>query len=161
MRYRRRSATNGRAFVSPIPWIDPLGLSQAPAGLPDEPGIYIITNKTLNKAYVGSAGYGDQGMHTRVSGSKHPAQDLRDHPDTVVQFKRVCLGTIDKDTPEGRSQANNVLRKYEKDEFDRTKKKGFEMLNDAPIQAASKVESTNALIDKHGTSKARNPSTAK
>jgi RHS repeat-associated protein len=139
-------------------WTDPFGLTQAPAGLPNEPGIYIITNKTLNQAYVGSAGSGAGGMFSRVSSSNHPAQALRQHPDTVVQYKKVCLGTATSE-----SDRDNILRKYEQQEFDRTKAKllpGGQMLNSAGIQAPGKVASTDALVALHGASKARNPSTA-
>jgi hypothetical protein len=52
------------------------------------------------------------------------------------------------------------LRMYEQQEFERTQKKGFTMLNDKPIQSDAKALTSPALAAQHGASKDRNPSTA-
>lgn len=70
----------------PLSWADPFGLVKAPGSLPDEPGIYILTN--------GSAGIDDQGMNQRISSTKHKkAQSRLSTPGTKVQYVRVDFGS--------------------------------------------------------------------
>ena len=149
---------NSYAFApNTYSWTDPLGLIAGPPRLPDEPGIYTITNSITNEAYVGSAGIvnGGGGMRSRLGDADHHWQDLAKKPGTKVTFKKVDCGSATSD-----SDRNNILRMYEQQEFDRTKAKGFDMLNDKPIQSAAKALTSPALAAAAGASKARNPSTA-
>ena len=131
---------------NPIGWIDPFGLVKAPLSLPNKPGIYIITNG--KDSYVGSSGYGKQGMYDRVSNSGHKkAQDLLAKEGTKVQFIRVFFG----DSNLTSSQKNNILRHYENIENEKQKKRGFNMLNDAGIQDKDKADSTRAIIQSSNT----------
>jgi RHS repeat-associated protein len=131
---------------NPIYYIDPFGLIAAPASLPDEPGVYIIT--AGKDSYVGSAGSGQRGMNSRVSRTDHThAQTLLGRPDVIVQYVRVNLGTATT-----KSDRNNILRHYEQREYNKQLDKGLNMVNDAPIQASRKVQSTLDLIDEHGVS---------
>lgn len=125
-------------------WYDPFGLIRAPSTLPDEPGVYILTNG--NRGYVGSAGINEQGggMNSRVSSPAHEkAQRMLKKRGTVVQFVHVEL-------PSGlnASQRNNILRHYEQIEFDGLKNKGIKMLNNkkARIQALAKRAKVLDLI---------------
>ena len=130
----------------PLTWLDLFGLKRAPASLPNEPGIYIITNG--NKTYVGSAGIGKQGMFDRVSSSEHAkAQGLLNKPGTKVQFVRVDLGKATS-----RSDRNNILRFYEAREFEKSKNAGQTMLNGDKVQSTKKKAHAEALIKKHGAS---------
>src|SRR5205823_1712576 len=104
----------------PIQFSDALGLISAPASLPDEPGVYIITNG--NESYVGSAGIGAQGMNSRVSSTDHvEAQRLLSQKGTTVQYKSVDLGTATS-----RSDRNNILRYYERKEYEKQVAAGFD-----------------------------------
>jgi RHS repeat-associated protein len=131
----------------PNSWVDLLGLVAGPAGLPDSPGIYIITNG--KESYVGSSGIGEQGMHTRVSDVDHlNAQRLLEMEGTKVQYVRVNLGTATD-----LSERNNILRYYEQREYDKqVKKRGMTMLNDPTkrIQAIDKKKVAEKLIQDHG-----------
>ncbi len=134
--------------LNPVGWIDLMGLISAPSSLPNEPGIYIITNTTSKESYVGSAGIGKQGMSERISRTSHTkAQDLLKQKDTKVQYVRVDLGSATSS-----SDRNNILRHYEQREFDKQTKNGFTMLNEETIQAIDKKPHTNALIEEHGVS---------
>jgi RHS repeat-associated protein len=130
----------------PNSWIDLLGLVAGPAGLPDVPGIYILTNG--KESYVGCAGLGKQGMRTRISDTRHhSAQYLLEKEGTVVQYVRVDVGHLTD-----RGDRNNILRYYEQREFDKqSRKKGMTMLNDPDdrIQAEEKKPYAEALIKKH------------
>ena len=157
------AGTNSYAFApNTYSWTDPLGLINAPPGLPNEPGIYTITNSITGEAYVGSAGIGKGGMAARLSDPDHHWQDLAGKPGTKVTFKKVCLGTATDP-----SERNNILRMYEQQEYDRTAgKKGpdgkplYNMLNSTGIQDPSKAAAAAALAAQRGASKDRNPSTA-
>jgi len=46
-------------------YIDPLGLTKAPASVPNEPGVYSLSNDTLNEAYAGSALNGNDRLSTK------------------------------------------------------------------------------------------------
>ncbi|NPC72041.1 MULTISPECIES: DUF6531 domain-containing protein [Corallococcus] len=131
----------------PVTGMDPLGWIPAPAGLPDVPGVYIITNQATGQSYVGSAGIGSQGMATRVSSvSGHPkAQQLLGMEGTVVQYMRVNM-------PEGlsASERNNILRYFEAQQYQRQVAAGFTMLNGDSIQGANKVAHAEGLIERHG-----------
>ncbi len=145
--------TNVYLYVrNPIGWIDPWGLVNAPASLPDTPGVYIITNG--NTSYVGNAGQGAAGMNTRTSNASHAsAQALLSKPGTTVQFVEVNLGTATT-----RSDKNNILRFYEQREYQKQIDKGFNMLNDpkSPPQAASKKAAAEKLIkDKKASASSR------
>ncbi len=141
--------------LDPISFFDPFGLVKAPASLPDEPGIYIITNG--NDSYVGSAGIGKQGMNGRTSSTKHAnAQRLLKMDGTKVQYVKVNMGTATS-----ASDRNNILRHYENREYQKQTSKGFNMLNDANIQASNKVQSTLDLIDEHEVTASSRRSTCK
>ncbi|MFC5474358.1 RHS repeat-associated core domain-containing protein [Paraherbaspirillum soli] len=130
---------------NPLSWIDPWGLDRAPASLPNEPGIYIITNGKTS--YVGSAGIGTKdGMNARVSASKHAkAQRLIKQPGTKVEYVRVNLGGATT-----KSDRNNILRYYESREFKKQQSRGYRMLNGDRIQAKKKVAHAESLINTHG-----------
>ncbi len=150
-------------------WIDPFGLVKAPAKLPNDPGIYILTNNVTGKAYVGSAGIGKQGMNQRISSAGHEeAQKLLADPNTKVQFVRVCNlpevkpGMTKAERRAVKSARNNILRHHENAEFQRvaalTKGNGhkkYDMENTAGIQDEDKVASTKALITENGVTKGR------
>ena len=81
-------------------------------------------------------------------GSDHTkAQELLAHPDTRVDFVRVCLGTA-----ESRSDKNNILRHYEEQQYQKQKAAGFQMTNEKGIQGAGKKTAAEDLIKKHGAS---------
>ena len=151
-----RGGENAYALAPNIfSWADPLGLVKAPPSLPNEPGIYIITNGS--ESYVGSAGYGARGMSKRISGTDHKiAQDLLSREGTKVQYVRVRMGTA----PLG-SDRNNILRHFEKREYDKQVARGFTMLNDAPIQDPKKVAHTLGLINEHGVKASARRTTCK
>jgi RHS repeat-associated protein len=147
---------------NPIGWIDPWGLIKAPSSLPNEPGIYIITNETTKQSYVGSAGIkkDGQGMYERVSSLEHTnAQTLLGMKGTKVQYVRVDFGS----NPLSDSNRNNILRKYEQREFDKQKARGYTMLNDpnSRIQALDKVKPTDKLIEENGVSAKKRRTTCK
>jgi RHS repeat-associated protein len=145
----------GTAFYAyaddPTTQIDPFGLVPAPASLPDSPGVYTLTNNATNESYVGSAGYGDAGMNSRVSTASHGnAQHLLAMEGTTVHYRRVDLGTATS-----RSDRNNILRHFENIERNRQAAAGYHMLNDAPIQAAAKRAHAEQLIEQHGVTAGR------
>ena len=141
--------------LNPNTFFDPLGLVSAPSSLPNEPGIYIITNG--NESYVGSSGIGKQGMHGRVSDTGHTnAQRLLNMEGTKVQYVRVDLGTATS-----RSDRNNILRHFEHIEQQKQVARGFEILNDAGIQDSKKVKSTEDLIKEHNASAKKRRTTCK
>ena len=147
---------------NPVMWIDPWGLIKAPSSLPNEPGIYIITNETTKQSYVGSAGIkkDGQGMYERVSSLEHTnAQTLLGMKGTKVQYVRVDFGS----NPLSDSNRNNILRKYEQREFDKQKARGYTMLNDpnSRIQALDKVKPTDKLIEENGVSAKKRRTTCK
>jgi len=148
----------GRAYAyvhDPLSWADPFGLVKAPGSLPDEPGIYILTNG--KDSYVGSAGIGGQGMNQRISSTKHTkAQSLLSTPGTKVQYVRVDLGTATSN-----SDRNNILRLYEAAELEKQKKRGFNMLNGDNIQAPNKKARAQALATNHGASGKKRRTTCK
>ncbi len=145
------------AYVhDPLTWADPWGLIKAPASLPNEPGVYIITNG--NTSYVGSSGIGKQGMFERVSKSTHKkAQDLLKLPGTKVQFIRVDLGTATDP-----SDRNNILRFYEARELQKQKKRpNMEVLNGDSVQDPKNTKKAQDLIDRHGASAKKRRTTCK
>ncbi|MEL6631786.1 MAG: RHS repeat-associated core domain-containing protein [Bacteroidota bacterium] len=132
----------------PFRLVDIFGLAPVPGDLPDEPGIYVITNG--KDSYVGSAGYGKQGMAGRLSNTRHKkARDLLDKPGTKVQYVRVDFGDSGNLS---KSDKNNILRHYENREYEKQKKRGFNMTNDAGIQDAKKKAKTEKLIQDSGAS---------
>jgi len=136
-------------------WADILGLTKAPATLPNTPGIYILTNG--RDSYVGSAGIGNQGMNDRISGTGHTsAQALLDKPGTKVQYVKVDMGSATT-----RSDRNNILRYYEQKEFNKQRTGGFNMTNKKGIQSSKKRKYTEELIDKHGVSASKRRKTCK
>ena len=146
-------------MYDPVNCCDPWGLIDAPASLPNEPGVYIIS--AGGKSYVGSSGIGNQGMFDRVSSSSHAnAQYLLDQPDVKVQYVRVDLGTATSP-----SDRNNILRYYEQREYNKeVSRVGAEnMLNDPDhrIQALDKKAYTEELIDKHNASASSRRTTCK
>jgi hypothetical protein len=97
---------------------------------------------------VGSAGIGKQGMHDRVSSTKHKkAQGLLNKPGTKVQFVRVDLGSATSG-----SDRNNILRYYESREFEKSRQSGQTLLNGDKVQSTKKKAHAEALIDKHKAS---------
>ncbi|ACU63822.1 DUF6531 domain-containing protein [Chitinophaga pinensis] len=144
--------------TDPNAWVDLLGLVAGPAGLPDSPGIYILTNG--KQSYVGSSGIGEQGMRSRISDLRHAnAQDLLEMDGTKVQYVKVDLG--DCTDP---SERNNILRYYEQREFDKqAKKTGMTMLNDPNkrIQSAKKKAAAEALIKKYNVKASKRRVTVK
>jgi RHS repeat-associated protein len=140
----------------PLVWVDPYGWIAGPASLPDEPGIYILTNG--NQSYVGSAGIGAQGMNTRISSTRHSnAQMLLGMPGTTVQYVRVDLGAATS-----ASDRNNILCYYEAREFNKqAKKSGITMLNSAGIQSAAKAKHAANLISTHNSSASSRRTTCK
>ena len=148
---RLLGGTNFYSYApNPIAWIDPLGLVNAPASLPNEPGIYVVTNG--NTSYVGSAGMGSagdgtfkQGMYDRLSASSDPGQALLGKPGTVVKYIKVDLGTATNT-----SERNNILRYYEAREYDKEVVKGQTILNKNRPQSTKKTEKAEGLIKKHG-----------
>lgn len=143
------------AYVhEPNTWYDPLGLVPV-ASLPDEPGVYIITNG--KQSYVGSSGIGKQGMRKRTANGHPKAQKLLSQPGTKVQYIRVSLdGITDK------SHRNNILRHFEEIEYQKQKKRGYDMtLNDKVIQNPSKRAQALALINQYGVRASKRRTTCK
>ncbi|MBO2013010.1 DUF6531 domain-containing protein [Hymenobacter negativus] len=139
----------------PSTWVDVLGLTKAPASLPNKPGIYILTNG--RDSYVGSAGIGNQGMSQRISSTGHvKAQELLDTPGTKVQYVKVDMGSATTS-----SDRNNILRYYEKREYEKQAAKGFNMTNDAGIQSSRKAKHAEKLIAKHGVTASKRRTTCK
>lgn len=102
--------------------IDPLRLLAY--DVPNTPGVYIIKNG--NDCYVGSARIGERGMASRLSDSDHPAAELLNRPGTSVEYRKVNLGTATESSNKiwtESSQRNNILRKYEKAEYEAEKRK--------------------------------------
>ncbi len=139
----------------PLVWIDPWGWIPAPASLPDDPGIYIITNG--NQSYVGSAGIGAQGMNTRISSTGHAkAQALLGMSGTQVQYVRVNLGTATS-----ASDRNNILRFYEAREYGKQKARGFSMQNADSVQSARGAKKAQGLISSHNADASSRRTTCK
>src|SRR5262249_253964 len=97
-------------------------------------------------------GMGEQGMSGRLANDGHAnAQSLLSQPDTRVEYRRVDLGTA-TDTGE----RNNMLRYYERQEFETQKRNGYQMLNhresETYIQSNRKVSRAQGLIEQHGAS---------
>ncbi|RZK44326.1 MAG: RHS repeat protein, partial [Hymenobacter sp.] len=139
----------------PSTWVDVLGLKKAPASLPNKPGIYILTNGA--DSYVGSAGIGKQGMNQRISSTSHTsAQKLLDKSGTKVQYVKVNMGSAKTG-----SDRNNILRYYEKREFDKQASRGYNMSNDAGIQSVKSKTHAEGLINQHGASASKRRTTCK
>ncbi|NVB37013.1 hypothetical protein G6O69_04170 [Pseudenhygromyxa sp. WMMC2535] len=151
-----RGGLRAYAYVhDPLTWFDPFGLVKAPSSLPDEPGIYILTNG--NDSYVGSAGIGAQGMNTRISSTSHTkAQNLLSQPGTTVQYVRVDLGTATSG-----SDRNNILRFFEAQELQKQQARGFNMLNGDGVQSAAKRTHAEDLISQHNASGKKRRTTCK
>ncbi|MCL1989279.1 MAG: hypothetical protein FWG67_00150, partial [Defluviitaleaceae bacterium] len=129
-------------YVSnPNVWIDPFGLISAPSGLPNTPGIYILTNTGSNQAYVGSS----ITMFDRVSTTSHAhAQDLLGQNGTVVEFVPVDLGSASSG-----QQQNNILRHFEQQELDRVEDLGFELLNGPRAEAETKHDRNQGWVEEN------------
>lgn len=133
--------------------IDPLGLLAY--DVPDTPGVYILRNG--NDCYVGSAVIGERGMAGRLSDSDHPAAELLNRPGTSVEYREVNLGTAtDSSNKIGSesSQRNNILRKYEKAEYEaeKSKKRTFMLNKEKGIQGKKGRAKANKLIPERKSS---------
>ena len=65
-------------------------------------------------------------MASRLSDSDHPAAELLNRPGTSVEYRKVNLGTATESSNKiwtESSQRNNILRKYEKAEYEAEKRK--------------------------------------
>jgi RHS repeat-associated protein len=131
----------------PNVWMDPLGLVNAPASLPNTSGIYIATNERLNKAYVGLGGSGFvQGMNDRLSASSDPGQELLKHKDTVVKYREVDVSSLNT-----QGERNRVLRVFEKAEYEKKVKAGYDMLNaETVFLTPKKLEEAKQVIKDKG-----------
>ena len=103
-------------------WIDPLGWAKKVSSLNGKSGVYILTNKTIGRGYVGSGvDVGD-----RLGRSQHEkAQTLLRHPDTKVEFREVDLGTANS-----KRDKNIILRHFEQKEKEKERVEGnFDLTN--------------------------------
>ena len=129
---------------NPTGWIDPFGLARTipnkVPGLDGKSGVYVLTNDTLGKGYVGSGV--DAG--SRLGNSRHKkAQDLLSHPDTKVKFRSVDTGTAT-----GRDRSN-ILRHYEQIEKEKAQKK-YTLTNSNNPEATIKNSRNTKLVETHG-----------
>ena len=122
-------------------WIDPLGWAKKVSSLNGKSGVYILTNETTGKGYVGSGiDVGD-----RLGRSQHEkAQTLLRHPDTKVEFREVDLGTADS-----KRDKNNILRHFEQKEKERAEGK-FRLSNSNNPEAKRKKERNKKIIEACG-----------
>ena len=119
--------------------LDPFGLVRAPKSVPNTSGIYSLSNKTLNQAYVGSG----LNVNDRMSLTTHTkAQDLLKYPDTKIEFTPVDLGDADTWTDQ-----NRILRHFEQKEKMRLENAGFDMKNSNNPEAAIKNKRNKGIVD--------------
>jgi len=85
-------------------------------------------------------------MSTRISSSTHTnAQTLLSQNGTIVHYLRVNM-------PDdlSASDRNNILRYFERQQYDRQVAAGWSMLNDAAIQSDSKIAHARQLVSDNG-----------
>ncbi len=124
--------------------IDPWGLINAPASVPNSSGIYSLSNATTKQGYVGSS----LDVNNRMSNINHTkAQDLLSHPDTKIEFTPVDLG----DANTWKDQ-NRILRHYEQKEKLRLENAGFDLSNSNNPEAINKNTRNKKIIDDKGAS---------
>ncbi len=130
---------------NPVNLYDPDGLIQAPASVPNSPGIYILTNDVTLEAYVGSG----VDAHARLSNTNHvTAQYMLGLANTKVRFVAVDVGSAATNRKKGR-----ILRRYEQIHYEKIDDLNkYTMLNKQRPEQPKKRAKNEATILAEGAS---------
>jgi hypothetical protein len=133
---------------NPVNNFDPDGEVNQLGTIPHKAGIYILTNKTTGRAYVGSG----VDVRRRLQSSAHlSAQSLISKKSTKIRFVRVKIGGAT-----GRN-VGKVLRRFEMKHYRRIEKTGkYIMINkQRPENPRKKVPNQTAVNNAGASAKAR------